>query len=74
MSKINSKVFNKEPGKCDPFSRQKTINKCQLRNDLEVGIIKGFRTAFITVLQEVKENILETNDKRESISREIENK
>lgn len=30
----------KRAGKCDPFSRAKTINRCPSRDDLDVEIIK----------------------------------
>lgn len=37
-------------------------------------MIKDFKAAVISVLQEVKENTLEINEKIDHISREIENK
>lgn len=64
----------KQTEKYDPFSRQKIINKWQLRDELEVGMIKDFKAAIISVLQEVKENTLEINEKIDHLSREIEKK
>lgn len=54
--------------------REKTIRRYQFCDNSDVEINQDFRAAIITVLHEVKVNILEMNRMREAHSRDLETK
>lgn len=56
------------------LSCMKTINKCQHRDDMNALIIwKKFKASMIKMLQWAIPNTLETNEKTESLSKEVKN-
>lgn len=44
----------KELGKCGPFPREKTINRCHPQDGSDVEIIKDIKVAIITIFLEEK--------------------
>ena len=64
------KLLDNQRRKYDQFSRKKTNDRCQPRDDPNVETF-DFKGPIITIIHVVKENTLEINEKVEILHREI---
>lgn len=52
---------------------ERTINRCQLLDNIDIGTVRKEHGTITTMLNQIKENILVTNEKVGSHGRELEN-
>ena len=55
------------------FLMERTINRCQLLDNIDIGTVRKEHGTITTMLNQIKENILVTSEKVGSHGRELEN-